>query len=115
MQQGPGSRRVGSAMPIAERLVRDRHFVFDLGLCALVTVVTTGFTLLLGERALGLASLVVTLPLLVRRTFPAAAFAMMTAGCLFALAVSSFPAAAGIISVPIMVYSLARWSARTLA
>jgi signal transduction histidine kinase len=102
-------------MPPVERLVRDRHFAFDLTLCALVTVVTTVVTLALGERALGLASVVITLPLLVRRTFPAAALAVMTAGCLFALAVSSMPAAAGIVSVPILVYTLARWSGRTLA
>ena len=102
-------------MPTAERLARDRTFAFDLGLCALVTVVTTGYSLAIGERALGLASLVVTLPLLVRRTFPAAALVVMTAGCLFALAVSSVPSAAGIVSVPVLVYTLARWSGRTLA
>ena len=102
-------------MPGAERLVHDRHFAYDLGLCALVTLVTTAYTLAVGERALALASLVITLPLLVRRTFPAAALAVMTAGCLFALAVSSVPSAAGIVSVPILVYTLARWSGRTLA
>lgn len=102
-------------MPPAERLVRDRHFAYDLTLCALVTVLALAYTLLVGERALGLASLVITLPLLVRRTFPAAALAVMTAGCLFALAVSSVPSAAGIISVPVLVYTLARWSGRTLA
>ena len=84
-------------------------------ICALVTVLALAYTLLVGERALGLASLVITLPLLVRRTFPAAALAVMTAGCLFALAVSSVPSAAGIISVPVLVYTLARWSGRTLA
>ena len=102
-------------MPPAERLVRDRHFAYDLTLCALVTVLALGYTLLVGEKALGLASLVITLPLLVRRTFPAAALAVMTAGCLFALAVSAVPSAAGIISVPVLVYTLARWSGRTLA
>jgi signal transduction histidine kinase len=102
-------------MPPAERLVPDRHFAYDLGLCALVTVVTTAYTLAVGERALGLATLVITLPLLVRRTYPAAALAIMTAGCLFALAVSSVPSAAGIVSVPVLVYTLARWSGRTLA
>ncbi|SEP78460.1 sensor histidine kinase [Microlunatus flavus] len=102
-------------MLTAERLVRDRQLLFDLCLCALVSVVTTGYSLAVGERALGLASLVVTLPLLVRRAFPAAAFVMMTAGCLFSLAVSQLPSAAGIVSVPIMVYTLARWSPRTLA
>ena len=102
-------------MPPVERLVRDRHFAYDLSLCAVVTVVAAGYTLLMGERALALASLVITLPLLVRRTFPAAALAVMTAGCLFALAVSSVPSAAGIIAVPILVYTLARWSGRTLA
>jgi len=102
-------------MPPVERLVRDRHFAYDLALCALVTVVAAAWTLAQGERALALASLVITLPLLVRRTYPAAALAVMTAGCLFALAVSSLPSAAGIISVPILVYTLARWSGRTLA
>ena len=102
-------------MPVAERFVRDRHFAYDLSLCALVTVVAAAWTLALGERALGLASLVITLPLLVRRTFPAAALAVMTAGCLLALAVSTMPSAAGIIAVPILVYTLARWSGRTLA
>ncbi|MGI3786442.1 MAG: sensor histidine kinase [Janthinobacterium lividum] len=102
-------------MPAAERLVRDRHFAYDLSLCALVTLVTTGVTLAQGERALGLASVVITLPLLARRTFPATALAVMTAGCLFALAVSSVPSAAGIVSVPVLVYTLARWSGRTLA
>jgi signal transduction histidine kinase len=102
-------------MPPAERLVRDRHFAYDLALCALVTVVAAGFTLAVGERALALASVVITLPLLVRRTFPTAALAVMTAGCLLALAVSSVPSAAGIVSVPILVYTLARWSGRTLA
>ena len=102
-------------MPPAERLVRDRHFAYDLTLCALVTVLALGYTLAVGETALGLASLVITLPLLVRRTYPAAALAVMTAGCLFALAVSSVPSAAGIVSVPVLVYALARWSGRTLA
>ena len=102
-------------MPPAERLVRDRHFAYDLTLCALVTLVALGYTLAVSERALGMASLVITLPLLVRRTFPAAALAVMTAGCLLALAVSSVPSAAGIISVPVLVYTLARWSGRTLA
>ncbi|GAA3567152.1 hypothetical protein GCM10022197_24070 [Microlunatus spumicola] len=102
-------------MPPAERLVRDRHFAYDLTLCALVTLVALGYTLAVGERALGMASLVITLPLLVRRTFPAAALAVMTGGCLLALAVSSVPSAAGIISVPVLVYTLARWSGRTLA
>ena len=102
-------------MPPAERLVRDRHFAYDLTLCTLVTVLALGYTLAVGETALGLASLVITLPLLVRRTYPAAALAVMTAGCLFALAVSSVPSAAGIISVPVLVYTLARWSGRTLA
>ncbi len=102
-------------MPPADRLVRDPHFAYDLALCALVTVVAAAFTLAVGERALGLASVVITLPLLVRRTFPAAALAVMTAGCLLALAVSSVPSAAGIISVPVLVYTLARWSGRTLA
>jgi len=102
-------------MPTAERLLRDRHLVFDLGLCGLVTLVTLFWTLVMGEGALGLASLVVTLPLLVRRTQPALAFTVMTAGCLLALAVSSTPSAAGIVGVPVMVYTLARWSGRTLA
>ena len=102
-------------MTTAERLVRDRSLLFDACLCALVAVMTTGYSLAVGEQALGLASLVVTLPLLVRRAFPAAAFVMMTAGCLFALAVSQLPSAAGIVAVPIMVYTLARWSSRTLA
>ena len=47
----------------AERLVRDRQLIFDLCLCALVTIVTTGYSLAVGEQALGLASLVITLPL----------------------------------------------------
>ena len=102
-------------MPAAERRARDRHFAYDLTLCTLVTVLALGYTLAVGERALGLASLVITLPLLVRRTYPAAALAVMTAGCLFALAVSSVPSAAGIVSVPVLVYTLARWSGRTLA
>jgi signal transduction histidine kinase len=102
-------------MPPAERLVRDRHFAYDLALCALVTLVTAVVTLATGERALAMASVVITLPLLVRRTFPAAALAVMTAGCLLALAVSSTPSAAGIVAVPILVYTLARWSGRTLA
>jgi signal transduction histidine kinase len=102
-------------MPPAERLLLDRHFAYDLALCAVVTLVTGVVTLATGERALGLASVVITLPLLVRRTFPAAALAVMTAGCLLALAVSSAPSAAGIVAVPILVYTLARWSGRTLA
>jgi len=102
-------------MSSAERLVRDRHFAYDLALCALVTVVTAAVTLVTGERALAMASVVITLPLLVRRTFPAAALAVMTAGCLLALAVSSSPSAAGIVAVPVLVYTLARWSGRTLA
>ncbi len=102
-------------MPAAERLIRDRHLAFDLGLCALVTLVTLFYTLVVGERALGLASLVITLPLLVRRTLPALALTVMTAGCLVALAVSSLPSAAGIVGVPVMVYTLARWSGRSLA
>jgi signal transduction histidine kinase len=102
-------------MPPAERLLRDRHFAYDLSLCFVVTMVTTGYTLALGERALALASVVIALPLLVRRTFPAAALAVMTAGCLLALAVSSVPSAAGIVSVPVLVYTLARWNGRTLA
>ena len=102
-------------MPFVERVPHDRYLAFDLGLCALVTIATTGYSIMVGEQALGLASLIITLPLLVRRTFPAAAFVAMTAGCLFALAVSPVPSAAGIVSVPIMVYTLARWSGRTLA
>ena len=99
----------------AERLVRDRQLAFDLGMCIVVSMVTVVYTLMTGERALGLASLVITLPLLVRRIYPGAAFGVMTAGCLFALAVSAMPAAAGIVAVPIMVFTLARWSGRTLA
>ena len=103
-------------MPPAERFVRDRHFAYDLTLCALVTVLALGYTLLVGETG--------PRPRLAGHHAAAARAADVPGGRAGGddgrLPASPWPSARcrpppGIISVPVLVYTLARWSGRTLA
>ena len=97
--------------------VRDRHFVFDFVLCAVVTPMAA-LPLLSPDRNEVVAvffALLVTVPLMFRRLLPRIAFAVMLTGALGTVAVDQQVSATGLIAVPIMVYTLARWNEQLLA
>ena len=97
--------------------VRDRHFAFDVVLCAVVSP-TAALPLLSPDRNDVVAvffALLVTVPLMLRRLLPRIAFAVMLAGALGTVAVDQQVSAPGLIAVPIMVYTLARWNEQSLA
>lgn len=93
----------------------DRALVFDLVFCGVVTVFTLGFTLAIGlpPASVGLG-LLLTLPLALRRLLPPLALVVMLIGALGTLLVDYQPLA-GIVAIPILIYSLARFSTRQLA
>jgi signal transduction histidine kinase len=95
-----------------EPLLRDRRLLFDLALCgvmaSVVTVPYVGYS-----AAAVLASLLLASALALRRLAPTAALAVGTAGALAQLVVAGQPML-GIVVVPVLVYSAARWGDPTL-
>ena len=103
---------MSTAAPTA---LRDRALVFDLVLCGVVTVFTLGFTLAVALPAASVGlSLLLTLPLAIRRLLPPLALVVMLIGALGTLVIDYQPLA-GIVAIPILIYTLARFSTRQLA
>ncbi len=103
---------MSTAAPTA---LRDRALVFDLVLCGVVTVFTLGFTLAVGlpPASVGLG-LLLTLPLAIRRILPPLALVVMLIGALGTLVIDYQPLAA-IVAIPILIYTLARFTTQQLA
>ncbi len=97
--------------------VRDRNFAFDFALCVVVTPITGVSVLYVsGNDVLTLLfGLLITLPLMVRRLLPRTAFAVMLVGALGTVSVEQQVSTPGLIAIPIMVYTLARWNDQALA
>ncbi|WP_168207318.1 sensor histidine kinase [Microlunatus elymi] len=91
---------------------RERAWRFDL----ISGLLLTGFCGLfyVSQPALMLASFTLTLPWIIRRRYPRTALAVATVGALGVLVASPMPAVA-IITVPLLIYTYARWFDRTLA
>jgi len=95
-----------------EPLIRDRRFAFDFVLCVLVAmVVALPYT---DYSPFGAAaSVVLASSLMMRRLVPRVALAVGTVAALAQLFAQSTPML-GIVVVPILVYSAARWGGREL-
>ncbi|HEY9292023.1 MAG TPA: histidine kinase [Microlunatus sp.] len=91
---------------------RERRWMFDL----ITGLLLTGFcgVFYATRPTILLASFTLTLPWIIRRRYPRVALAVATLGAIGLLAASEQPALA-IIAVPMMIYTYARWSDRTLA
>lgn len=88
--------------------VRDRRFVADFTLAAVVAVVVALPYAASGEPFATVANIILASALMLRRLLPAGALALGTAGALASLLVLSQPML-GIVVVPMLVYSAARW------
>jgi len=88
--------------------IRDRSWVFDFVLCAMVAVICVPFALADSQLAAAL-SLLLCLSLMIRRTFPRAALALGVVAALAQLLILTTPTVS-IVVVPILIYSLARWN-----
>ncbi|WP_375431333.1 sensor histidine kinase [uncultured Friedmanniella sp.] len=88
--------------------VDDLHFRFDFALAVVVGLVVT--TPYVGDRIESLAtSIVLVSALMMRRILPTAALVVATVGALGQLVAYEFPLV-GIVVVPMIVYSSARWA-----
>ena len=94
-----------------EKFLREHVELFDVVWCLAVAVLSVALS---GSMQSGVLSLALSLSLLLRRRAPEAALglgALAALGQLFALGTPSF----SIVAVPILIYSVARWSEAPLA
>src|SRR3712207_6285851 len=96
-----------------EPRMRDRRFVFDFVFCAVVAVVVATPYLADGLSAPAAVSVLLASSLMLRRLLPRAALLLGTVGALGQLVVMSVPML-GIVVVPVLVYSVARWGGAKL-
>jgi signal transduction histidine kinase len=96
-----------------EPLMRDRRFVFDFVFCAVVAVVVATPYLADGLSEPAAVSVLLASSLMLRRLLPRVALLLGTVGALGQLVVMSVPML-GIVVVPVLVYSVARWGGAKL-
>jgi signal transduction histidine kinase len=96
-----------------EPLLRDRRFVFDFALCTAVALVVATPYLVDGLTESAAVSVLLASSLMLRRLLPPVALLIGAVGALGQLVVMSVPML-GIVVVPLLVYSAARWGGAKL-
>lgn len=90
-----------------DHFIRDRHWAFDFALCITIAVFTVTPYISRDPETLVL-SLALVGPLMFRRMLPRVAVGAATAAA-FVMAVTLNQPVVGIVAVPLLVYSIARW------
>lgn len=97
-------------MTTVEQLLQNRRFLLDAGLAVLVGLVVAG-PYLTGSPLPAAASLLLASSLALRRLLPTVALTVGVLGALGQLLTAAVPML-GIVVVPVLIYSVARWGGR---
>lgn len=97
----------------SEPFIRDRQWTFDFVLCAVIGLLSVTPYLLSSRLDAAVLSAMLVLPLMVRRQWPAAALAVAAVAA-FAQAVLIPDPLLSIVVVPILIYTVARWTSGSL-
>lgn len=98
----------------ADAIIRDREFMVDFVLCLVVALGTVGYQMATEGMFAAALSMGMVAPLMIRRSLPRIAVgAMFTFSIMHVAATPSMPPA--MVAVPIMVYTLARWTGGRVA